>query len=428
MKTKITALIIAAVAAVAPVATGCSDAKNSGGAGHEKHAKNGQAQTRLYRCPMHPQYTSERPGDCPICGMTLVPVKEQEKMDMENEVDLPPGLAMISLDKTKRQLIGIKTALVELKPLTKTVRAAAIVKPDERLLRQVSTKFHGWIEKLYVDFTGQYVKKGKKMLGIYSPELVSTQEEYLLALKNLENLKDAPGYVRDDATGLLRAAKRRLLYWDIPASEIARLEKTGRPQKALVLTSPATGYVTELNVVEGMEVKPGDGLYLIADLSRVWVMAEVHERDLAWVNAGMKAVFIPDSSPGKRLHGKVTYIDPELDPQTRTAGVRLEIENPDMELRPDMHGDVEIESERPETLVAPASAVMDNGKVKVVFVETEPGHYMPRKVEIGLRTSDGVEITGGLAEGEKVVVGGNFLLDSESRLRAGVSGGGGHRH
>ncbi len=428
MKTKITALIIASLALGALLLAACSDTKPSGNKEHSGHAQHEQAQTELYRCPMHPQYTSEQPGECPICGMDLVPVKQQEETDMERRADLPPGLGMVSLDKTKRQLIGIKTTAVERKPLTKTVRAAAIVKPDRRLIRQVNTKFHGWIEKLFVDFTGQFVEKGEEMLSIYSPELVSTQGEYLLALKNLRKLADAPPYVRQSAAELARASKRRLEYWDIPGSEISKLKKTGRPRKALTLESPVTGYVTHLNAVEGMEVKPGDGLYRIADLSRVWVMAEVHERDLGWVKVGMKANFIPDSNPGKRFEGKATYIDPELNPQTRTAGVRLELDNSDMELRPQMHGDVEIESERPETLVAPASAVMDNGKLKVVFVETEPGHYMPREVKIGLRTSNGIEIIEGIEEGEKVVVGGNFLLDSESRLRAGISGGGGHDH
>jgi len=384
----------------------------------------------IYRCPMHPQYTSDRPGKCPICGMDLVKDKDAppETHPATRETatqNMPKGFGMVQLPAEKIQLIGIRTTPVTRGSITRTIRAPATVKPDERKIKQAQSKVQGWIERRYVNYTGQYVKRGQPLLSIYSPDLVSTQEEYLLALRNSKSLEGAETSVRQGAEALTNAARRRLKYWDISDAQIQKLEQTGTPSKTMTLFSPVSGYVTQMTATEGMEVQPGMALYSIVDLSDVWVMAGVYEQDIGLIANGMQAVFHAESYPGRDFVGKVSYINPQLDPQSRTAMVRIELPNPDMVLRPEMYGEVTLVKEITDALVMPASAVMDNGEVKVVYVQTDPGHFMPRRVKVGIRTNDQVQILDGLVEGELVVVDGNFLLDSESRLRAAAQGAGG---
>lgn len=410
-------------------------AAETGHEGHE-HASTPSAPTEpreeIYSCPMHPSYTSPKPGKCPICGMDLVKVEKPEEATAEQMGDLPKGFGMVSLSEGKRQEIGVRTTPVTKGTLARSIRAPAIVKMDERKVKQVQSKIQGWIERLNVNFTGQYVKQGQALMAIYSPDLVSTQEEYLLALRNLQSLEGAEPFIRDGAQNLVDAARRRLRFWDISSAQIRRLEESGEPMKTLTLFSPVKGYVIENNARQGMEVSPGMMLYTIADLSKVWVFASVYEQDLALIEKGMTVVFYANAYPDRTFMGEVSYINPELEMESRTAKVRIELPNPDMLLKPEMYGEAMLVADVPETLLVPSSALMDSGEVQIVYVEVEPGHYMPREVKVGIRTSEQAQILDGLKEGELVVVEGNFMLDSESRLRAARSGSQdtatGHQH
>lgn len=380
----------------------------------------------IYRCPMHPSYTSDRPGQCPICGMNLVadeatPPETPKATGEATLPNMPKGFGMVSLSREKAQLIGIRTAPATRLGMTRTIKASATVAADERRIRQVQSKIQGWIDKLYVNFNGQYVSRGQALMAVYSPDLVSTQEEYLLAMRNLNSLQGASPEIREGAQNLVDAAKRRLEYWDISSGQIRRLEQSGQPLKTLTLYSPVRGYVTQSPARQGMQVTPGAMLYTIADLSQVWVLAGVHEQDLALISKGMQVVFRATAYPGRDFTGKVSYINPQLDPQSRTATARIELANPDMALRPEMYGEATLVREIPGALSVPASAVMDNGEAQVVYVQTEPGRFAPRAVKVGIRTNDSAQILDGLEEGELVVVDGNFMLDSESRLRASAS-------
>jgi Cu(I)/Ag(I) efflux system membrane fusion protein len=316
--------------------------------------------------------------------------------------------------------------------INREIRVPAVVAIDERRIKQVQSKTQGWIDKLYVNFSGQYVKRGQRLMAIYSPDLVSSQEEYLLALRNLESLQGADPSLLQGAEDLLEAAGRRLKYWDVSDGQIRELENSGKPFKTLTLFSPANGYVIQNGALQGMQITPGNALYTIADLSKVWILASVHEQDLALIAKGMKVVFKADSYPDSEFAGEASYINPQLDPQSRTATVRVELSNPDMVLRPEMYGNAILLKEYSDILVVPASAVMDSGDVKVVYVQTGPGRFVPRQVKVGLRTSEQAQILEGLAEGDMVVVQGNFMLDSESRIRAAPQGtgtsAGGHQH
>lgn len=397
--------------------------------------KSGTAQHKdIYRCPMHPFYTSDKPGNCPICGMTLVKDAETTAPETppstpeEPMQDMPKGLSMVALSGEKIQLIGIRTVATRKGDMVRSVRATAYVAMDERRVKQVQSKTAGWIEKLYVNYVGQYVKRGQALMEIYSPDLVGAQEEYLIALRNLNSLQGAEQSIRDGAQELLDATRKRLKYWDISNAQIKRLEQNGKPMRTITFYSPAGGYVIETKPTQGMQVTPGMPLFTIADLSRVWILVGVFERDMAFVKKGMEVVFQADAYPDRKFNGHVSYINPQLDRATRTATVRVEMPNPDMVLRPEMYGYAILIKHTSNALIVPSGAVMNSGETKVVYVQTEPGHFMPREVKVGIQTNDESQILEGLDEGEEVVVEGNFMLDSESRLRAATksvgSGGG----
>ncbi len=281
-------------------------------------------------------------------------------------------------------------------------------------------KFSGFVEHVYVDFVGRPVKAGEPLFSIYSPELLSAQEEYLLALDTRKRLAQAGG-LSADGDALVAAARRKLELWDVPRSEIERLAPTGEPSRTLTFYSPATGVVTKKDVVPGMRLNAGDMPYEIVDLSRVWVLADVYETDLRHVKMGMPATLTLKAFPNRTFTGKVAFIDPLLDPKTRTAKVRLEFANPTGELQPEMFGEVVLQGRRREGLRIPADAVIDSGTKSVVFVALGDGKFQPREVQLGEGDGELVEVVSGVATGDEVVTRANFLVDSESRLRASLA-------
>jgi Cu(I)/Ag(I) efflux system membrane fusion protein/cobalt-zinc-cadmium efflux system membrane fusion protein len=372
---------------------------------------------QVWTCPMHPSVIRSEPGSCPICGMDLVPVEEEEKEGGGIE-----GHGVVEIDPEKRQLIGVVTTVVERRPLERAVRTVGRVTVDETRLSHIHAKVEGWIETLYAEETGKLVRRGEPLLTIYSPELVSTQEEYLLAVRSRDRLADSRfPEVRRSGESLLEAARQRLRLWDISEEQIGRLEETGEVQKALTLYAPSTGYVMEKgNAIEGMRVTPGMTLYTLADLSRVWVEADIYESEAPLVEVGQAARLTLPGRGGEGCPGQVSYVYPTVEAKTRTVKARLECGNPELRLKPDMYVDVEIAVPRAEVLAIPQEAVLDSGVRKVVFVEEEEGRFAPREVTVGPRAGGYYPVLTGLQEGELVVSSPNFLIDSESRFQAAI--------
>ena len=367
---------------------------------------------------MHPQIVRDKPGNCPICGMKLVPV---EKKPRTSEGSGEQGA--VEIDPQKQQLIGVVTTAAARRRLERVVRTVGMVTVDESRLSHVHAKVEGWAEKLYANETGKLVRKGEPLLTIYSPELVSTQEEYLLALRSRERLAGSPfAEVRRSGESLLQAARQRLRLWDIAEQDIARLERTGEVRKTLTLYAPATGYIMDKMVVEGMRIMPEMTLYSLADLSRVWVEAQVYEFEAPLVKVGQRARLTLQSQPGRVLEGRVSYLYPTLEGMTRTLKARLEFENPGLDLKPEMYGDVEIMVPGEEALAIPEQAVVDSGTRKVVFVKQGEGTFLPREVTVGARSAGYYPVLSGLQQGEQVVTSPSFLIDSESRLQAAMEG------
>ncbi len=422
----------------------------------------------LYHCPMHPAMVSDRPGDCPICQMRMVPIetsttaeagetapaavlprkkviyrstmnpneisdkpgKDSMGMEMEPvEVEeatpgggaMAEGLAAVRIPTRKQQLIGVRTGPVKRAPLVRSIRTLGRVTVDETRLHHTHTKVEGWVETLTVNSTGERVEKGQPLLSIYSPELVATQGEYVLALQARGRMPEGalPEIVRS-ADELVESAHRRLLLFDFTPEQIEELETTGKPSRTVTLYAPISGYVLQRNVTHGEKITPDTNLLDIADLSRVWVMASVYEYELPFVRTGQQAVMSLSYLPGKTYRGRVALVYPFLDEATRTAQVRLEFENPELTLKPQMYADVEIRSDLGERLMVPDTAVLSSGTRNIVFVAEGEGYFEPREVKTGLRFNDSVEILDGLEEGDTVVTSGNFLIDSESKLKAAL--------
>jgi membrane fusion protein, copper/silver efflux system len=429
------------------------------------------AQAQKYYCPMHPSYVSDKPGDCPICSMRLVPVPiekaaikapqakpepEQRRvlyyvdpMNPNNRSDKPgkapdgmdlvpvyadeaatadtvgePGYASVKISRDRQQMMGVTVEEARLMNLEDSIRTVGRVVPDETRLHHIHTKFEGFIEDLFVDYVGKFVRAGQALFSIYSPELVATQKEYLLALRAQDQfgpVGSSPGLAGIDLVG---SARQRLAQWDVSADQIAQIEKTGQPIKALTMYSPVTGFVTGKTATHGMRAMPGDSLYDIIDLSTVWVLADVYEVNLPFVRMGQAAEMRLTYQPSKIWRGRVTYIPPIVEEKTRTVKVRLEFANPGGTLKPEMFTDVEFKGSLGKVLAVPESAVLSTGERTLVFVTDGEGTFEPREVTTGMKVRNYYEIKSGLSAGEKVATGANFLIDSESKLKAAISGGG----
>ena len=370
---------------------------------------------KYWVAPMDPAYIRNEPGKSPM-GMDLVPVYEEKGGEKEPS-------STIRIDPVTEQNMGVRLAKVMSKPLVKNIRTFGSLTYDETRIHAINTKFPGWIEKLYVNFVGEQVEKGDPLFDIYSPELITAQEEYLLAHEQYKTLKDSPyADIREGAERLLEAAGTRLSYWDVTKEQIKALEKRGRVRKTITIYSSASGVVTGQMAVLGHFVKPGEHLYEIADLSDIWVDVEIYEYEIPWIKKGMEAEMDLSYIPGKTFDGKVIYIYPYLTPKTRTAKLRLVFPNPKRKLMPGMYANVNLKSAlSKEGLAIPQEAVIDSGVRKIVFVSLGKGKYEPREVKLGVETDDHeFQVLSGLKKGEQIVISAQFMFDSESRLREAI--------
>ncbi len=382
----------------------------TGGSGGS--AASGERKIKYWQAPMDPTFIRDEPGQSPM-GMDLIPVYEDEAT----------GGSLITIDPTTIQNMGVRTAAVRRGDLSRTIRTVGLVSLEEPKQYVVNAKIAGWVEKLYVAETGQQVKKGQKLLEIYSPELVTAQQELLLARDNYNSLKDSSfAQIAENARRLLDASRKRLQLWDVSKKQISRLEQTGQVNKTVTLYAPYAGIVTMKMVTEGMYVKPGMTLINIADLSRVWVLADIYEYQLPWVKVGQQAEVVLPYVKDRRFSAKVGYLYPYVEGKTRTVKARLELDNAAMELRPDMFVTVYLTGEKIEgALIIPQEAVLHSGEKQTVFVALQGGRFEPRLVKTGLQGEDGhIEVAQGLFEGEQVVTSSQFMLDSESKLREAI--------
>lgn len=375
----------------------------------------------FYRNPMGLPDTSQVPKKDEM-GMDYVAVYEGE------EEGGGSGGKSLRISNEKIQKLGVRSEAAALRDLAHIIRVVGRVEADERRTYTIAPRFEGWIERLHVNTTGQMVGRGQPLLEVYSPELVSAQREYAIARQGQEALRNAGPEAQASMKQLAEASLARLKNWDISDEQLQALSKTGEARRTLTYRSPAHGIVIEKRAVRGMRFQPGDVLYQIADLSAVWVIADVFEQDLARVRPGQNATLRVNAYPGKDFDAKVSFVYPTLNAQTRTVPVRLELSNPGGMLKPAMYADIELAApSRGKVLTVPASAVIHGGTRQSVLVELAEGRFEPREVKTGVQGKDYVEVLSGLGEGEKVVVSANFLIDSESNLKAAFSGMGGDR-
>jgi Cu(I)/Ag(I) efflux system membrane fusion protein/cobalt-zinc-cadmium efflux system membrane fusion protein len=413
--------------------------------------------------PMHPVYKTNKPGIAPDCGMQLVAKftddaapavqggksnerkvlfwydamnpahrydhagKAPDGMDLvpkypdeENGSAAAPGT--VKIDATKQQLIGVRTATVERESLMREIRTTGQLMADEQKISHVHLKVSGWIEQVYVDYIGQLIKKGQPLFALYSPDLVSTQEEYLIAKRGEKYLGNSPfPDVSQGSESLLRSSRERLKLWDISDEQIKKLDETGEVSRTLTFYSPVNGFVMDRKAFPHTAINPDMELYTVADLSDIWVNADIYEYEAPYVRVGQRATMQLSYYPGKTYVGRVTFIYPTVDPVARTLKVRLEFSNPNYELKPQMFADVLLNINYGTQIVIPQEAVLDSGSQQTVFIAHEGGYFEPRMVKIGPKLQGKVVVLSGLNPGETIVSSGNFLIDSESRLASATS-------
>ena len=379
-----------------------------------KPAAGAERKILFYRNPMGLPDTSPVPKKDPM-GMDYIAVYNGEEPDTGSDQ------VKISVDKVQK--LGVRSEAAAMRSLDRVVTAVGRIEVDERRLFAIAPKFEGWVERLYVNTTGEPVTKGQSLFDVYSPELVSAQREYAIAESAVAALKGADDDARSGMKRLAEASLARLRNWDISDEQVRALAQSGETRRTLTFRSPVSGIVIEKKAVQGMRFMPGESLYQIADLSSVWVMADVYEQDIALVRTGSKAKVTISAYPGKVFEGKITYIYPTLKPETRTVSVRIEIANPGGILKPAMFAEVELPvGSKGKVLAVPNSAVIDSGTRQIVLVQLAAGRFEPRPVKLGTRTDNFVEVIEGIRAGEEVVVSANFLIDAESNLKAAIAG------
>ena len=367
---------------------------------------------------MNPQRTYDKPGKAPD-GMDLLPkYAEGDEAAMSK---LPVGTVKISAQK--QQLIGVRTATVQREELVRTLRTVGQVTADERTLVRIHLKVSGWIENVYADYVGQLLKKGQPLFTIYSPDLVATQEEYLIAKRGETALGNSQfSEVAQGSKSLLNSARARLKLWDISDEQIKKLDESRQMSRTMTYYSPTDGFILERKAYPQTAITPDTDLYTIADLSNIWINAEVYEFEVPYIRVGQTAQAQLSYYPGKTYTGKVTYIYPTVDPVARTVKVRLELPNPKYELKPQMFANVEFKIDYGKQILLPQEALLDSGQKQYVFLAHGDGMFEPRQVETGAKLDGKVLITSGLKPGDTVVLSGNFLIDSESRLKSAMGG------
>src|ERR1035437_1316513 len=367
--------------------------------------------------PMHPKYRADKPGIAPDCGMTLVP----KYADEASTANMAAGTVMIPADK--QTLAGVRTELVVRKALVRDIHTTAQIVADETRIAHVHVKVAGYLDQVFVDFIGQLVKKGQPLFTLYSPDLVSAQEEYLIAKRGETTLGSAPFVeVADGAKSLLHSARERLKLWYISDEQLKQLDESGKVTKDLTFYAPSTGFITDRKAFPQTAITPDMELYTLSDLSTVWANADIYESEIPYVQLGQKMRLTLSYSPGKTYTGTISYIYPTVDPQTRTVKVRMQIPNPDFALKPQMFADAQLHVNYGTKVLVPREAILDSGTEQAVYVVHEGGMFEPRRVTLGPAFDGNVSILTGLKAGETIVTSGNFLVDSESRLKGSAGG------
>jgi len=413
-------LLIAVAIGIGGFALGRSSGSHLQASGAVQESSLEETREILYwQAPMDPSEIYDEPGKSKM-GMDLIPVYADE----EESLSVSEG-NLVTIDPATVQNMGIRTGQVHRMDFSRLIRTIGEVQYDEENLFQVNAKISGWIEKLHVNYVGEEVRAGQPLMDIYSPELVTTQEEYLLALKNAKKMKESSiQSVRDDAVRLLESARKRLEYWDIPSSEIERLSETGEVSKTIKLKAPSTGVVIEKHAIEGAYINAGMDLFKIADLRTVWVHASFYENEVPWINEGQPVRMELSYLPGKDYTGRVSYIYPYLREKARDVHVRLIFSNPDLDLKPGMYANVNLEGRVIEdALVVPSESVIRSGERTLVFVARGEGTFEPREIRLGEEGGPGngyLRVLSGLSEDEEVVTSAQFMLDSESRLQEAI--------